>query len=147
MKNFRVKILFFLVLASLTLATGCSSFNRDWRSAPAETGNISGRWEGIWKSDASEHSDKLRCLLTKISEGKYEARFHAKYKWVLSFRYTALFQGTETNDHFSFRGDADLGKLAGGVYEYKGDVSLTNFFSTYSSKYDHGTFQMNRPNR
>ncbi len=34
---------------------------------------------------------------------------------------------------------------SGGVYHYDGDATPTNFFSTYKSKYDHGTFQMTRP--
>ena len=39
----------------------------------------------------------------------------------------------------------NLGWLAGGVYHYEGRADATNFFSTYTSKYDHGTFQMTRP--
>ena len=38
-----------------------------------------------------------------------------------------------------------LGFLAGGVYHYEGHADATNYFSTYSCKYDHGTFQMSRP--
>ncbi len=128
--------------------TGCSSFNRDWGAAgkvPRPPHSIEGRWEGTWKSDANGHADKLRCLLTRVDEGKYEARFHAKYRKVLSFSYTATFKGSHTNDVFSFSGEADLGKLAGGIYHYKGEVNPTNFFSTYRCKYDHGIFHLARP--
>jgi len=31
------------------------------------------------------------------------------------------------------------------VYHYDGHADTTNFFATYTSKYDHGTFQMVRP--
>ena len=82
--------------------------------------------------------------MTKLSEGQYEARFHAKYRKVLSFGYTATLVGSKTNGTFYFSGEADLGKLAGGVYRYKGEVSATNFFSTYRCKYDHGIFQLKR---
>ena len=34
---------------------------------------------------------------------------------------------------------------AGGLYTYKGRATATNFFSTYSCKYDHGIFEMTRP--
>ncbi|MBA4147552.1 MAG: hypothetical protein H0X66_05510 [Verrucomicrobia bacterium] len=130
----------------LPFVTGCSSFHRDWRkAAKTEPVEIEGRWEGTWTSDASGHTDKVRCLLTPISENTYEARFHAKYRKILSFGYTATFTGQHTNDVFYFSGDADLGRLAGGIYTYEGRVSPRNFFSTYNSKYDHGTFEMGRP--
>jgi hypothetical protein len=37
--------------------------------------------------------------------------------------------------------------MAGGVYTYEGSASATNFTSTYNSKYDHGVFQMRRPEK
>src|SRR2546430_12231564 len=37
------------------------------------------------------------------------------------FPYTTLFR--------SFKGEADLGKFAGGVYHYEGHANQTNFFS------------------
>ncbi len=147
MKNSLVKL--FLSLLAGVFVSGCSTFQRDWRAASKEVprDSIEGPWAGTWKSDASSHSDKLRCLLRKIGDGKYEARFHAKYKKVLSFKYTALFEGVNTNEVFSFSGKADLGTLAGGVYHYKGEISPRSFFATYNSKYDHGTFTLERPKR
>jgi hypothetical protein len=130
----------------LVLFTGCSSFHRDWRAAATiPPQGIEGRWEGMWVSDSNKHNGKLRCLLIQQGQNKYEARFHAKYKKILSFGYTASFIGTMTNDVFHFSGTADLGALAGGIYRYNGTVSPTNFFSTYDSKYDDGTFSMRRP--
>lgn len=144
MKN-ALKLAFGGIALSL-IFTGCSSFHRDWRKAgKTDAPGIAGRWEGTWTSDASGHKDKLRCLLTPISEETYEARFHAKYRKVLSFGYTATFTGRQTNDVFNFSGDADLGRLAGGVYTYEGQISPVKFISTYKSKYDYGTFEMKRP--
>jgi hypothetical protein len=129
---------------------GCSTFNRDWKAAanmPVPTDDIQGRWEGTWQSDASSHKDVLQCLMTKRADGKFDARFHAKYKRgvTLTFGYTAPLNVTRDGDNFKFTGDADLGWYAGGVYHYEGNATLTNFFSTYSCKYDHGTFHMTRP--
>ena len=135
-------------LLLLVLLTGCSSFQRDWRAAgkrPVPANSIEGRWEGTWKSNSGSHSDKLRCLVTRISDQEYEARFHAKYKKVLSFGYTATFRGEHEGNLFKFSVEADLGKLAGGVYRYKGEMSPTNFVSTYDSKYDRGVFHLQRP--
>lgn len=135
----------------LGLAGGCSSFHGDWKKAaavPAAPNDVQGRWEGLWISDANGHQGKLKCILTKQGDRTYEAKFYATYKKILSFGYTAQLNGSVSEvstNVVKIEGQADLGKLAGGVYEYKGAVSPTNFFSTYNSKYDHGTFQMKRP--
>lgn len=141
--RFRCGGIFFLLLATLT---GCSSFNRDWKKAAVSpTGNIQGRWEGTWNSQANGHSGKLRCLLERLSEDSYRARFDSTYKKILHFKSTVVLNGSVTNDIFHFNGEAKLPWWAGGIYDYEGKVSATDFFSTYKCKYDHGTFQMTRP--
>ncbi len=135
----------FYLAVAIFVCTGCSSFNRDWRKMPPEVSSyIEGRWEGTWQSDSPGHAGRLRCLLTKVEEGKYEAKFHAKYKKVLGFGYTAILDGNTEAELFKFSGEADLGKLAGGIYRYDGKISPTNFFSTYKSKYDNGTLTLRR---
>ncbi len=86
----------------------------------------------------------MRAVLSRVSESEYQARFHAKYKKILSFTYGTAFRGGWTNNEFVFRGEENLGKLAGGVYKYEGRISPTNFFSTYDSHYDTGTFTLKR---
>jgi len=134
-------------LLLILLASGCS-FDRAWKAAATPsfpTDNFEGRWTGTWVSEVNGHTDKLRCLITRQPDGKYSARYHAKYRKVLSFGYTATLEAKQTGDIYHFSGEADLGWYAGGVYRYKGHANRTNFFSTYSNKYDHGTFQMGRP--
>jgi hypothetical protein len=128
------------------LLSGCSSFTRDWRAAaqtPGSTNDLSGRWEGSWISEVNRHEGRLRALVTKKSDMVYEARFHAKYMKILSFGYTVDLEARHDGAAFNFTGSANLGSL-GGVYHYAGEAGGTNFQSTYSSKYDHGTFQMKR---
>lgn len=131
----------------VALASGCSTFSRDWQaSANVPLGDsIEGRWDGSWKSDVNGHTGRLRCMVTKIDGTNYQARFHAKYRRILSFRYTVGLAVESKDGQSRFEGDADLGWLAGGKYRYEGHASATNFFSTYTCKYDHGTFAMNRP--
>jgi hypothetical protein len=146
MQSFRSALLILLAAAAL-YAGGCSAFNRDWKQAAGQpaAGALEGRWEGSWRSDVNGHTDRLRCLITRQAKDSFEARFHAKYRKVFSFSYTVPLQAEPTDGAFHFSGEADLGRLAGGVYHYKGHAEGTNFFSTYSCKYDHGTFQMRRP--
>jgi hypothetical protein len=138
----------FILLLGTLLSSGCSSFDRAWAKSAHEPlmGNrLLGSWGGSWKSDANGHNGSLRCVITQKRDGTYKARFHAVYKKVIGFGYTATLQATETNGTFHFKGEADLGWWAGGVYQYEGHAEETNFFSTYRCKYDHGTFQMTRP--
>ena len=138
----------YLVCACLLLG-GCTTFDHEWKTAGAfESGHLndlSGRWQGVWASDVTGHSDKLRCVIEAKPDGTYRARFHASYKKVLSFGYTVLLTAQREGDEFTFHGDASLGWYAGGLYHYEGRASISNFFSTYSCKYDHGTFRMERP--
>jgi hypothetical protein len=126
---------------------GCSTFQNDWErlaQAPAPQG-VEGRWEGTWKSEASGHRDRLRCILEKTGDGIYLARFHANYQKVLNFHYDVPLHAARHDGGLYFSGEANLGWYAGGRYHYDGNVTLTNFFSTYRCRSDHGTFQMNRP--
>jgi hypothetical protein len=132
--------------ALVLIGVGCSSFNGEWRKTgknPAASSGLEGRWEGEWISDVNRHHGRLRCIVNK--EGNvYRARFHAKYHKILSFAYTVPLKAEPTEGGYQFRGEADLGSLAGGIYHYEGHANATTFFSTYSCKYDHGTFQMQR---
>lgn len=138
----------FLLLATLLLTSGCASFNHDWAKAaqqPVLPNDLQGCWEGTWQSAANGHTDSLRCVMTRKADGWYQARFHAKYRRVMSFGYTVPLKVEQTNGLFQFSGEANLGWLEGGVYNYEGHADVSNYFSTYRCKYDHGTFHMGRP--
>jgi hypothetical protein len=135
-------------LLLLAFLCGCSSFNRDWRRAsvpPQSENSIEGRWEGRWMSDANHHHGGLRCLMVWGTNSLYQARFRATYGGIFHFSYTVRL---ETQPHYAgweFNGEADLGRLAGGVYYYEGRATPTNLISTYRSKSDHGILDLHRP--
>jgi hypothetical protein len=132
----------------VTLLCGCSGFNREWKAAGKSampTNSITGRWEGRWLSHENGHNGALRCLITKPSEGSYEAYFRATYLKVARFSYKVPLRVTSSNDMWHFTGEEDVGMMAGGLYRYVGFASGTNFNSTYHSKHDQGVFQMTRP--
>jgi hypothetical protein len=133
----------------LPLAARCSSFDREWRAAATNlsvpAGGISGRWEGTWQNRNNTHHDKMRGILTRVGPNEYAARFHAKYFKIFSFSYRTTFRGTWEGNEFVFRGEENLGWLAGGVYKYVGRISPTNFFSTYDNRYNSGTYMLKRP--
>src|SRR5262245_49499068 len=106
---------------------------------------MEGRWQGHWLSDVNGHNGALLCIVTRQENGDYAARFRATYLKVLKFGYTVPLKVERTNDVWHFSGEENLGSMAGGVYEYDGTATPTNFHSTYRSKYDHGIFDMTRP--
>src|SRR5262245_49218762 len=106
-----------LSASAVLLLTGCSTFNRDWKAAAqtaAPADHLQGRWDGTWLSEENGHTGRLRCLLTKNTDGKYQARFHAKYCKIFSFGYTVSLEVAEADGVYRFKGDADLGWYAGG---------------------------------
>ena len=141
-------------LSLLVGATGCSSFNREWREAgnkPAPASSLAGRWEGRWQSEANGHNDQLRAIITTADTNHHDVKFDAAFKhWLTLFitihaDYTVRMESSAATNGVTFRGSEDLGWLSGGVYTYEGRADGTNFFSTYKSKYDWGTFEMKRP--
>jgi hypothetical protein len=149
MPQFAVKLRRFAILGMLlVLGSGCSSFHGEWRRAgaqPERPGTLTGRWEGRWTSDFNGHNGKLRCLISQDAEAQYAARFRASYLGVLRFEYTVPLQVAQQSNRWTFQGEADLGKLAGGVYRYDGAITEgTNFHSSYRAEIDHGFFQMQK---
>lgn len=140
--------LLLLAALPLLLTGGCSTFNRDWKTAaqqPTTPNSIEGRWEGKWLSETNGHTGKLLCLIASESENRCTARFRATYAKIFRFSYKVILEIQPHYGGWEFNGQEDLGKLAGGVYVYEGRASPTSFFSTYRSKYDHGIFEMRRP--
>jgi hypothetical protein len=139
----------FALALLLVALTGCSSLGREWRAAarqPAPATGIGGRWEGVWVSEVNGHRGRLRAILTPETNQVWRARFHARYAGLLTFGYTVQLHTTEAaKGEVRFEGEADLGKLAGGVYTYTGRANPTNFHATYRSRNDHGRFELRRP--
>lgn len=142
-----------LLLMVLLISGGCSSFDRDFNAARSAQGpklqptpDIAGAWEGRWQSDNGHGSGRLRCLLTPLADGAYQARFRATYWGILKASYTVILRGAgQEGQTILLSGEEDLGFLAGGTYQYRGRVTPADFSCAYSSKYDHGTFTLTRP--
>ena len=137
-----------LLWALVVCGTGCSTFNRDWHAAGARSAapnSLEGRWDGEWHSDANGHHGKLRCLLTRMGDGEYRARFHATFSGIFRVNYTVVLTVVEKAPESELRGEARLGWWRGGTYHYDGRVTAGSFFAKYACAYDHGTFEMKRP--
>lgn len=130
------------------LAAGCSSFESRWREAgrtPEPADSIRGRWIGTWQNTNNDHQSSLRAILRPAGSNQWTAEFHARYAGVLTFGINTLLTGASDGAVVHFQGQKDLGFFAGGVYRFDGTASPTNFFSTYQSDQNSGTFRMKRP--
>lgn len=135
------------VFLAAGLLAGCSTFNREWRSATARSvpeSAITGPWEGTWLSHENGHHGKLRCLITK-RDGGYLARFRATYFVILRAEYEVTLNADRKENEWQLVGQADLGSLAGGVYHYDGKATPTRFECRYRCQSDHGIFELRRP--
>ena len=137
------------LLLSVILAGGCSSFDREWKSAanaPNGSTDMSGRWHGAWVSQTDGHTGNLLCVITEPSENRYRAHFKATYWKFFVFEYVLnLDASPPANGSVPFAGKENLGWLAGGDYHYDGSANASYFQCRYSSKYDFGTFTIKRP--
>ncbi len=136
-----------LVMALLSVLPGCSTFERDWKAMAdqeAPGAGIEGRWNGTWLSDSNGHGGGLRCIISREEDDTLLARYHATYGKALTFEYDMPMAVVVDGEVYHFSAEADLGWLAGGVYEYDGTVEGDQFRSNYECKSDHGTFEMER---
>ena len=147
----RPLIIALLLAVVLPHSGGCrSQFQEDWkRSAIAEDGSagdhLAGRWTGSWKSDKSGHSGGLRCIVRRVNADTYHAKFDATYALFIRFGYDMNMTADVQDEVTYVAGEADLGKKAGGVYEYEGQADGRKFRLNYRTKKDYGHFTMKRP--
>lgn len=136
-----------LVVGLIPCLTGCGTFHREWKAAAKSDGprqGVMGSWDGEWRSQVNGHNGRLRCLVRPGEDGRPVAWFRANYMRILSFESSVTLDVVPSVDGQEFSGEADLGKMAGGLYHYKGLANGTNFFSTYQCERDHGVFEMRR---
>jgi len=138
-------------LLMLCLASCSIGYNHRWTKAASEPRTtqpteLDGAWEGTWKSEPTGHTGTLRAIATRTGPSK--ARYHFQYKAVWKEVLSAVF----STDHKvawngrrgTVTGEKDLGRF-GGVFRFTGTATPTEFHAKYTSKYDHGVFEMKRP--
>jgi len=144
------------LVAGALLLVGCSSFERDWRASGrrpelrsfARGDAFAGRWEGRWTSASHRLGSgyaggRLRCLLARIDERRYEARFKANWM-IFTSSYRTIFDVERRGPVLQLDGQHRLSAMFGGVYHYRGRVTPQHFKATYDSSYDRGTFDLRR---
>ena len=134
-----------LVLAALAgLGSGCS-YSREWDRAnrvPPPADDITGAWIGTWQNSNNDHTDRLKAVITRVSDTEYSARFKAWWFGILSGTFDATLWGRWENGEFVFSGTEEV---MGWEFTQKGHANATNFTSEYSSADYRGSFILHRP--
>jgi hypothetical protein len=126
------------------LTANCRDFHRIWeRSAGAAP--PAGRWRGEWRSIETGHHGALLCAIETAAGSTWRAAFRAGYAGVFRACYAIDLHVTPDGDRWVFKGQSDIGWVAGGVYEYDGEATAGTFVSRYRSATDHGEFRLTRP--
>lgn len=133
-----------LLVALAGLCSGCS-FSREWNRAsrlapPPE--DITGAWVGTWQNSNNDHTDRLKAVITRVSETEYTARFKAWWHGILSGTFDAHLSGHWENGEFVFSGTQ---KVMRWEFTQQGRATPTNFSSEYSSSDHRGNFSLHRP--
>jgi hypothetical protein len=132
---------FGLLLVTVILA-GCTSFEKDWNSAStATTGGIAGRWVGTWQNTNNTHGGVLKAVLKPDGTNEFAARFYAEWG-SHSGSFKTTLRGHFENDTFLFDSSK---RIMGFKITTRGNATPTDFFATYSSRFDNGTFTLKRP--
>jgi hypothetical protein len=127
------------------LTANCRDFTNRWDAAGTlDRAGVSGRWEGEWISEVSGHRGPLQCVLTPVAPALWHMAFRASYSKFFRACYTTHFNVVQEEGRWSFTGSQDLGKIAGGQYEYTGQATVTEMTCQYRSAADAGEFRLSR---
>ena len=114
-------------------------------SATAQAADITGTWRGKWTSDAKGHSGPMRATICKIDEHHYRATFSGRFFMsLIPFRYSIVLTAQPDGDGVLLSGQQQLGRLAGGTYQYSGRATDCCFHVNYTSCKHYGSFQMTK---
>ena len=146
----------------ITALASCSiGFDHRWRKAAAESKgapltDLTGAWEGTWKSESTGHEGTLRAIAkpqaptpgsTADAQGRvlrYDFEYEATWKKFLSAVFRAEHQARWKKDGCVLTGQKDLGRF-GGIFRFTGEATPTEFHAKYESKSESGVFEMKRP--
>jgi hypothetical protein len=142
------------------ITTGCLLFlaagfaiaqNRGGRGGPQQPLDISGNWSGTWSSYSptqattppKEVCAKLDARVAQVN-GVWEATFEGDCG--RPYKYSIKMEGRQTGNAVLFKGTADLGAADGGVYDWIGRATNTEFIGFYTNAFTTGVFSLKRAN-
>lgn len=136
------------VLIALLLTAGLT-FAAAKDAAPAEAPNATGQWTGLWGAfnpATQTVIEKDDCKLIEANVTVKDGIWHATFAGECSrpYKYEITMTGRQVGKAIMFKGTVDLGPKDGGVYDWVGRATDTEFVGFYTSAHYTGVFQMSR---
>ena len=106
--------------------------------------DLSGKWNGTWRSEISEHSGPLKAKFTVIEDSKVQARFNGRFFKLIPFHFNVTLEIVKNEDGVvTLKGKENLGRTLG-TYTYNATYSNGKFVAKYSTDKDKGVFEVSR---
>lgn len=112
-------------------------------SSVCNANDLSGHWEGNWKSCKSGHKGVLRAEFCKLNETQYQVNFSGRFFKIMPFRYSVVLNVIEEGDSVVLAGKSNLGRIMG-TFTYNATVTGNQFQSSYNSCKDYGLFTLTK---
>ncbi len=129
------------------LVTGCA-FEREWQAAQSYAypeHELAGCWDGSWQSDSNNRQGDLRAIITKQGAGAYHAQVKATHATGIPFEFDVPLLVTDEGSVYTFESEADLGWIAGGLYNCQGMANGIDFDADFRvSNGNRGRFRMQK---
>jgi hypothetical protein len=138
-----------LILALTAVSAGGASGQTQGRGAASGPIDISGKWTGVWSyynpAQAST-PPKEQCAKLDATVAQEGATWVATFEGDCGrpYKYTIKMEGRQNGPAVLFKGSVDLGPRDGGVFDWIGRATNTEFIGFYTSGYATGTFNLTR---
>ena len=137
------------VAAMFVVATSTDGLAQRRGGAPSAPLDIAGKWTGTWSAfNPAQPSTppKEQCAHLDANVAAKDAAWIATFEGDCGrpYKYTITMDGRQTGPAVLFKGSADLGAQDGGVYDWIGRATNTEFIGFYTNAYSTGTFSLTR---
>lgn len=113
-------------------------------ATPARATDLSGHWEGNWRSCKTGHKGVLRADFCKLSATSYQVNFRGRFFKVFPFKYSVVLNViSDDGQTVRLQGSSYLGRMFGTFY-YNATVTNGCFNASYTSCKDNGWFRMTK---
>jgi hypothetical protein len=123
--------------------------------AQSKRPQVTGEWNGTWgisappkpgetqaQSRTAGKELQLDCKVTELKDGAWQATFQGECG--RPYKYTVEMRGRQAGDVVLFQGTADLGEKDGGVFDWIGRATDSEFVGFYTSQKYTGHFRLAR---
>ena len=106
--------------------------------------DLSGKWNGTWRSDISDHTGPLKAKFTVLEDAKVQARFSGRFFKIIPFHFNVTLDIVKNEDGVvTLKGKENLGRTLG-TYTYNATYTNDKFVANYSTEKDKGVFEVSR---